>query len=438
MTTRSYTFIGGAVNDQVGTSVSSAGDVDGDGRDDLIIGAPRADDGNAATDNRGETYLILAADLAAADAADGTTDGVIDLGLVAGIDGDNALVVTVNTTGSGNAVQTDVGTAELISVENLVANEIDGEIDTINITDTTVDHPTSDPTGTRFNAADISGLDDTAVGTFTPDSGSVINFGPTETLQLSDILALDQPGQIAITGGDESGTVGGISFQNFEEITFGIVCFARGTLIKTRDGERPIEALAVGDAVMTMDAGYQPIRWIGARRLSRAELAANPRLTPIRIRAGALGRNLPERDLVVSPQHRILVRSPVALRLFDSAEVLIPANKLLTLPGIDIAWDADGVEYFHFLFDDHQIVWSNGAPTESLFTGPEALKSVPPRGPRGNRHPVPPDRRPGLHPLRRPPDPRKRQADENARPKTGQKQQTSRGTDIAILTRQLP
>ena len=80
----------------------------------------------------------------------------------------------------------------------------------------------------------------------------------------------------------------------------------------------------------------------------------------------------------MSPQHRILVRSPVALRLFDSAEVLIPANKLLTLPGIDIAWDADGVEYFHFLFDDHQIVWSNGAPTESLFTGPEALKSVPP------------------------------------------------------------
>ena len=435
----SYQFTGGAPGDLSGTSVSSAGDVDGDGRDDLIIGANKADGGGS---DSGETYLILAADLAAADAADGTTDGVIDLGLVAGIDGDNALVVTVNTTGSGNAVQTDVGTAELISVENLVANEIEGAIDTITITDTTVDDPfgdpTTDPTGARFNAADILDLDDNAVGTFTPDSGPGVNFGPTETLQLSDILALGQPGEIAITGGDESGTIGGISFENFEVITFGIVCFARGTLIKTRDGERPIEALAVGDAVMTMDAGYQPIRWIGARRLSRAELAANPRLTPIRIRAGALGRNLPERDLVVSPQHRILVRSPVALRLFDSAEVLIPANKLLTLPGIDIAWDADGVEYFHFLFDDHQIVWSNGAPTESLFTGPEALKSVPPRGPRGNRHPVPPDRRPGLHPLRRPPDPRKRQADENARPKTGQKQQTSRGTDIAILTRQLP
>ena len=378
MTTRSYTFIGAAAGDQAGFSVSSAGDVVGDERDDLIIGALRADGGNASNDNRGETYLILAADLAAADAADGTTDGVIDLGLVAGIDGDNALAVTVDTTGSGTADQTDVGTAELISVENLVANEIDGEIDTITITDTTVDHPTSDPTGTRFNAADISGLDDTAVGTFTPDSGPVVNFGPAETLQLSHILALGQPGEIAITGGDESGTIGGISFENFEVITFGIVCFARGTLIKTRDGERPIEALAVGDAVMTMDAGYQPIRWIGARRLSRAELAANPRLTPIRIRAGALGRNLPERDLVVSHQHRILVRSHVALRLFDSAEVLIPANKLLTLPGIDIAWDADGVEYFHFLFDDHQIVWSNGAPTESLFTGPEALKSVPP------------------------------------------------------------
>ena len=64
--------------------------------------------------------------------------------------------------------------------------------------------------------------------------------------------------------------------------------------------------------------------------------------------------------------------------MFDTKEVLIPANKLLTLDGIDIERDADSVEYWHFLFDAHQIVWSNGAPTESLFTGPEALKAVSP------------------------------------------------------------
>jgi len=156
------------------------------------------------------------------------------------------------------------------------------------------------------------------------------------------------------------------------------VCLTRGTLIKAMAGEVPIEDLSVGDKVLTMDSGYQPIRWIGWRRLSRVELEANPKLKPIRIRAGALGPNMPEHDLVLSPQHRVLIRNAVAMRMFDTAEVLIPANKLLTLAGIDIEWEADGVEDFHFLFDAYQIVWSNGAPTESLFTGPEALKAVSP------------------------------------------------------------
>jgi hypothetical protein len=62
--------------------------------------------------------------------------------------------------------------------------------------------------------------------------------------------------------------------------------------------------------------------------------------------------------------------------MFGSNEVLIPAIKLLGLPGVDIDQDVEQVEYFHMLFDDHQIVFSNGTPTESLFTGPEALKAV--------------------------------------------------------------
>src|SRR6056297_458073 len=73
---RSYTFIGTEAGDNSGFSVSSAGDVDGDGRDDLIIGAVSADGGGSGS---GESYVITAADLSAADAADGSTDGVIDL-----------------------------------------------------------------------------------------------------------------------------------------------------------------------------------------------------------------------------------------------------------------------------------------------------------------------------------------------------------------------
>ena len=161
-------------------------------------------------------------------------------------------------------------------------------------------------------------------------------------------------------------------------IEVGLICFCRGALIKTTCGEMPVEALSVGDRVLTLDHGYQEIRWIGGRKVSASELETNPRLKPVRIRAGALGRGVPETDLSVSPQHRVLVSSPVALRMFGSSEVLIPANKLLVLPGIDIASEIEGVEYFHMLFDAHQVVWSNGALTESLFTGPEALKAVSP------------------------------------------------------------
>ena len=155
-----------------------------------------------------------------------------------------------------------------------------------------------------------------------------------------------------------------------------IVCFAAGTLIKTIKGECEIEALSAGDQVLTMDAGYQPISWIGRRHLNRRDLAKNQKLRPIRIKAGALGPNLPTKDLLVSPQHRVLIASPIAVRMFDTAEVLIPANKLLALEGIDIDLGVREVEYFHILLDSHHIVWSNGAQTETLYTGPEALKSV--------------------------------------------------------------
>jgi len=157
-----------------------------------------------------------------------------------------------------------------------------------------------------------------------------------------------------------------------------VTCFTTGTLIKTSSSEVAVEDLGVGDKVLTMDAGYQPIRWIGGRKVSATELRNNPNLKPICICADALGPGRPRQDLLVSPQHRVLVRSPIAARLFDSTEVLIPAKKLLELPGIDVEDGDDGVEYFHILFDAHQLVWSNGAVTESLFTGPEALNAMSP------------------------------------------------------------
>ena len=155
-----------------------------------------------------------------------------------------------------------------------------------------------------------------------------------------------------------------------------IVCFARETRILTRAGSIPIEDLKVGDKVFTRDNGYQQISWIGSRKLSAQHLRLQPELRPIRIRAGALGNESPSTDLLVSPQHRILVCSNIAQRMFGRYEVLVAAKQLLGCEGIEIAEDVEEVEYFHFLMQQHEVVFSNGAPTESLYTGAQALMAL--------------------------------------------------------------
>ncbi|MEJ2031177.1 MAG: Hint domain-containing protein, partial [Maritimibacter sp.] len=157
-----------------------------------------------------------------------------------------------------------------------------------------------------------------------------------------------------------------------------VICFARGTRIVTPRGEVEIQNLKVGDKVLTLDNGFKPIRWIGHRKLEAEALDAVPKLRPIRIRAGALDNDLPVRDLVVSPQHRVLYRSPHAELMFGTHEVLLAARQLLDLEGVSVEREAREVEYWHFLFDRHEIVFAEGAASESLFTGVEALKSLSP------------------------------------------------------------
>lgn len=178
---------------------------------------------------------------------------------------------------------------------------------------------------------------------------------------------------------DTNGTsVGTLSLRSNNNPGAGVPCFASGTLIATPTGDILIEDLRAGDVVLTKDSGPHPIRWIGSRLLDRAALAANPHLRPVRIRAGALGPGQPRADLVVSPQHRILLRSIIAERMFGATEVLVVARHLVGLDGIDIASDLTEIRYHHMLFDRHEVVVSNGAETESLHTGRQALLSVGP------------------------------------------------------------
>jgi hypothetical protein len=127
---------------------------------------------------------------------------------------------------------------------------------------------------------------------------------------------------------------------------------------------------------MTADDRMEQVRWIGRRQLGRRELEANPKLYPVRISMGTLGNGLPLRDLWVSRQHRMLVQSKIAERMFGRSEVLVSAIKLTGVPGIFTDESVKQVGYMHLLFEKHEIIFAEGAPTESLFTGPEALEAM--------------------------------------------------------------
>lgn len=156
------------------------------------------------------------------------------------------------------------------------------------------------------------------------------------------------------------------------------VCFAAGTMICTDRGDVAIENLKAGDLVYTVNRGLQPVRWIKARTVRADEMVFFPNLRPIRIRQGALGEQMPSKDLLVSPQHRMLVRSKITQRMCGEAEALVAAKHLRKIDGIDMATDVSSVVYYHMMFDQHEIVIANGALTESLYTGAQALKAIDP------------------------------------------------------------
>lgn len=149
--------------------------------------------------------------------------------------------------------------------------------------------------------------------------------------ELDSLFANDRSVFLGITGAK---FVAGTGVVDDFQFTGNFVCFASGTLIETVLGETPVEDLRAGQKVRTLDNGLQEILWIGHKTLTYAELSANPKLRPILIKKGALGANTPDRDLLVSRQHRILVRSKIAQRMFGSSEILVPAAKLLGLHGV--------------------------------------------------------------------------------------------------------
>ncbi len=193
-----------------------------------------------------------------------------------------------------------------------------------------------------------------------------------------DTLVVTDVDNIEYTSSDkEDGIVhfnDGTTLQ-FEEIENIVPCFTPGTLILTANGERPVETLQVGDKVVTRDNGLQEIRWTGAKALSGRLLLENTHLRPILIRKGALGRNLPERDMMVSPNHRMLIADARTTLFFEEPEVLVAAKHLVDGKGIQQV-DSVGVSYIHMMFDRHEVILADGAWTESFQPGDYSLKGI--------------------------------------------------------------
>ncbi len=136
------------------------------------------------------------------------------------------------------------------------------------------------------------------------------------------------------------------------------VCFCTGTLIRTARGDVPVEHLMVGDGAVTASGRERPIVWIGHRAIERS----GPCTDPVRVRAGAFGGNLPERDLFLSPGHPVLVGADGC----NEGGVLVPIMCLIN--GTTVARASrDHVTYWHVELDRHDVLLAEGLPAESFF-----------------------------------------------------------------------
>ncbi|MDW3183046.1 Hint domain-containing protein [Roseobacter sp.] len=156
----------------------------------------------------------------------------------------------------------------------------------------------------------------------------------------------------------------------------GVICFSQGTRITTPTGPRLVEDLRIGDHVLTKDNGPQPIEWIGSRHMTGARLFAMPHLRPVRIRMGALGVDRPDQELLVSPEHRMLITGARAHDLFNTSEVLVAAKDLVDGQLISADLTVRDVTYIHLLLPAHNVVWANGVATESFHPANAAFHTL--------------------------------------------------------------
>lgn len=205
-------------------------------------------------------------------------------------------------------------------------------------------------------------------GTITIDGGEA-DEPNGDTLNLNGLAAFKS---VVLTNTDPNALAGSATLRDGTVVTFSnleglIICFTAGTRILTAQGPRLVESLTPGDLVVTRDNGLQPLRWTGQRRVR-----GGGDFAPIRFAVGAVGNDAP---LLVSPQHRMLHRSSTAALYFDTPEVLLSAKHMVN--GADITRsECPEVTYIHLMFDRHEIIFAEGAASESFHPGAQGLSAL--------------------------------------------------------------
>ena len=213
--------------------------------------------------------------------------------------------------------------------------------------------------------------------TITHLNGQPVVAGDTIQLPSGELLTLNEDGTVtALTDGDIGVNTftytvedeDGVSDVAFATLETTAPCFTTGAMIDTAHGPRAIEDLRVGDQIVTRDNGLRPIRWIGRRTVD----ATDPSLAPVLIQKGVFGS---DRDSRVSPQHRMVICGWRARVLFGADEVMARAKDLVDGDRIVVS-PVPSIDYWHLLFDGHEVIHADGAATESFFPGEEGLSSI--------------------------------------------------------------
>ena len=141
---------------------------------------------------------------------------------------------------------------------------------------------------------------------------------------------------------------------------------AEGTTVRTPCGLRRVETLRQGDLVVTRCKGLQPLRALLTRTITRHEYLKDPTSAPVRLQPRAIGPLMPQQDLIVAPDQKILIPGYRIAERADDAPALAEARELLGTEAVAIDKSNPQVTFLQLVFDDHVVFMANGLPVESF------------------------------------------------------------------------